>query len=162
MVERVVSDGEATWSEDLRLFMRRRGFPEEVFFTFSYSPIRDESGGVGGMFCACTETTTKVQGERRLKLLRDLAAAPAEARSVTEACALSLEVLRQNPEDIPFAEIDLGNRRGWPLGVQPVEALRDMLPQVPPGPWPEPPRSALVLSLPERALEQSAGVLVLG
>src|SRR5687767_2589566 len=42
MVERVVSDGEATWSEDLRLFMHRRGFPEEVFFTFSYSPIRDE------------------------------------------------------------------------------------------------------------------------
>ena len=162
MVERVVRDGEATWSEDLRLFMHRRGFPEEVFFTFSYSPIRDESGGVGGMFCACTETTTKVQGERRLKLLRDLAAAPAEARSVTEACALSLEVLRQNPEDIPFAEIDLGNRRGWPLGVHPVEALRGMLPQVPAGPWPEPPRSALVLSLPERALEQSAGVLVLG
>lgn len=97
MVERVVQHGEATWSDDLRLFMHRRGFPEEVFFTFSYSPIRDETGGIGGMFCACTETTTKVQGERRLKLLRDLAAAPAEARSVAEVCRLSAEVLAGNP-----------------------------------------------------------------
>ena len=162
MVERVVRDGEATWSEDLRLFMHRRGFPEEVFFTFSYSPIRDESGGVGGMFCACTETTTKVQGERRLKLLRDLAAAPAEARTVADACALSAEVLRSNPQDVPFALIDLGNRGAWPLGHHPIEMLNARLPEVPAGPWPEPPRSVMVLPLADRALAETSGVIVLG
>ncbi len=162
MVERVVRDGEATWSEDLRLFMHRRGFPEEVFFTFSYSPIRDESGGVGGMFCACTETTTKVQGERRLKLLRDLAAAPAEARTVADACALSAEVLRSNPQDVPFALIDLGNRGAWPLGHHPIETLNARLPEVPAGPWPEPPRSVMVLPLADRALAETSGVIVLG
>lgn len=56
--------GEATWSEDLPLVMTRHGYPETTYFTFSYSPIRDETGGVGGLFCACTETTAKVIAER--------------------------------------------------------------------------------------------------
>jgi signal transduction histidine kinase len=180
MVERVVRDGEATWSDDLRLFMHRRGFPEEVFFTFSYSPIRDESGGIGGMFCACTETTVKVQGERRLKLLRDLAAAPSEARSVADACRLSADVLAGNPQDIPFALVYLfeeggprlvaqaGVREGdapgaWPLESRAlVEDLAARFRRVPAGPWPEPPSRAMVLPLVDRALERPCGALVLG
>ncbi|HEX6217196.1 MAG TPA: PAS domain-containing protein, partial [Vicinamibacterales bacterium] len=73
LVDRALS-GDPTWSDDLLLFMERNGFPEEVYFTFSYSPVPDESGGIGGMFCACTETTNEVLGERRLRTLRDLAA----------------------------------------------------------------------------------------
>ena len=57
--------GAATFMEDLPLVMMRKGFLEDVWFTFSYSPLRDEDGSVQGMFCACTETTAKVQEERR-------------------------------------------------------------------------------------------------
>jgi Homospermidine synthase len=42
----VMQRGESTWSDDLLLLMDRYGFVEETYFTFSYSPIRDESGGV--------------------------------------------------------------------------------------------------------------------
>jgi hypothetical protein len=56
MVSAVMERGEATWSDDLPLFMQRRGFAEEVYFTFSYSPVRDEAGRVAGLFCACTGT----------------------------------------------------------------------------------------------------------
>ena len=80
-----------TYSDDLMLFMERSGFREEVYFTFSYSPVPDESGGVGGMFCACTETTARVIGERRLRTLRDLAVSPADARAVDVACLRSTE-----------------------------------------------------------------------
>ncbi|MCR5879183.1 PAS domain-containing sensor histidine kinase [Phenylobacterium sp. J367] len=66
LIETALS-GEATWSEDLYLRMFRHGYWEDTWWTFSYSPVRGESGGVGGMFCACTETTAKVVGERRLK-----------------------------------------------------------------------------------------------
>ena len=83
LVTRAMS-GDPTWSDDLLLFMQRNGFPEEVYFTFSYSPIVDEFGGIGGMFCACTETTAEVLGNRRLRTLRDLAAVPSEARSVAD------------------------------------------------------------------------------
>jgi PAS domain S-box-containing protein len=63
----VAMGGGATWSEDLPLVMTRNGFAETAYFTFSYSPVRDESGGIGGMFCAVTETTAKVVAEAALR-----------------------------------------------------------------------------------------------
>ncbi|WP_238193033.1 hybrid sensor histidine kinase/response regulator [Methylobacterium frigidaeris] len=59
--------GEATWAENLPLTMNRRGYDERTYFTFSYSPIRDEAAIVRGMFCACTETTAKVKAEEALR-----------------------------------------------------------------------------------------------
>ncbi len=66
LVDRAMA-GEATFHEDLPLRMLRHGYPEDTWFTFSYSPVHDESGGVGGMFCACFETTGQIVGERRLR-----------------------------------------------------------------------------------------------
>jgi two-component sensor histidine kinase len=75
LVERALA-GEASFHEDLPLRMQRRGYEEETYFTFSYSPVRDESGGIAGMFCACTETTGEVVARRALRAekehLRDL------------------------------------------------------------------------------------------
>src|SRR5689334_17516289 len=59
--------GEATYREDLPLLMNRKGFDEQTWFTFSYSPVRDESGKVAGMFCAVFETTGTVLAERALR-----------------------------------------------------------------------------------------------
>src|ERR1043165_8915268 len=59
--------GRATFREDLPLVMNRRGYDEQTWFTFSYSPVRDESGKVAGMFCAVSETTQKVLAGRRLR-----------------------------------------------------------------------------------------------
>jgi signal transduction histidine kinase len=59
--------GQATYREDLPLVMNRKGFDEQTWFTFSYSPVRDESGQVAGMFCAVSETTQKVLAERALR-----------------------------------------------------------------------------------------------
>ena len=60
-------NGQATYREDLPLVMNRKGFDEQTWFTFSYSPVRDETGSVAGMFCACTETTEKVLGAEQLR-----------------------------------------------------------------------------------------------
>jgi PAS domain S-box-containing protein len=104
--------GDPTYSDDLMLAMERSGFREEVYFTFSYSPIPDESGGIGGMFCACTETTARVVGERRLRTLRDLAVSPADARTVDTTCARSIDVLAASAADLPFALVYLGQPDG--------------------------------------------------
>ena len=58
--------GEATWSEDLHLVLERNGYPEDCWFTFSYSPARDESGKIAGLFCAATETTARVLADAQL------------------------------------------------------------------------------------------------
>ncbi len=63
--------GRATYREDLPLVMNRKGFDEQTWFTFSYSPLRDENGKVAGMFCACTETTPRVVAERALRDLNE-------------------------------------------------------------------------------------------
>lgn len=65
IVEQTLS-GNASWHEDLLIPMERHGFREDTWFSFSYNPVFDESGAVSGLFCACTETTDKVQGELAL------------------------------------------------------------------------------------------------
>ena len=64
--------GESTSMDDGAFVMHRNGYPEEAHFTFGYTPVRDESGAVAGMFCACTETTQAVLAERRQRLADEL------------------------------------------------------------------------------------------
>jgi PAS domain-containing protein len=59
--------GQASWHEDLLIPMERNGYREEAWFSFSYTPVHDESGAVAGMFCAVTETTEKVTNQRALR-----------------------------------------------------------------------------------------------
>ena len=103
----VLATGQAIWSDDLLLLLDRNGYVEECYFTFSYSPIRGESGGVGGVFTAVTETTGRVLGERRLRTLRELAARTAEASSVEDVCAAAVTTLATNAADLPFAALYL-------------------------------------------------------
>jgi PAS domain S-box-containing protein len=56
--------GESTYFENLPLVMTRKGYEEQTWFTFSYSPLRGDSGEAEGMFCVCTETTAQVLAER--------------------------------------------------------------------------------------------------
>ena len=103
MFERVMAHGDATWSEDQMLELRRRGFREEAYFTWSYSPIRDESGGVGGVFTAVMETTERVLSARRLLTLRELSEHTFQAMAVDEASRSAMSTLAGNEADLPFA-----------------------------------------------------------
>ena len=107
MLNQVMERGEATRSRDLLLIMDRHGYAEETYFSFSYSPIRDETGGVGGVFCPVMETTEKVIGERRLRTLSALSAAVQEARDAEEACKRAARILAANRADVPFSLIYL-------------------------------------------------------
>jgi len=102
MLQGVLSSGNATWSENQLLLLDRNGYVEECYFTFSYSPIRDETGGIGGVFCAVTETTGEVLAERRLRTLADVAAQTADITTTRETCQIVAQVLTGNPDDLPF------------------------------------------------------------
>jgi signal transduction histidine kinase len=65
MLEGVLSDGKATSSENQELLPHRS-------FTSTFSPIRDESGEIAGVFCAATETTSaQALEEARRQLARN-------------------------------------------------------------------------------------------
>jgi signal transduction histidine kinase/DNA-binding NarL/FixJ family response regulator len=103
MLDGVMSRGEATWSDDQVLFLERRGYREECYFSFSFSPVHGAGGDVEGIFTAVIETTRRVLGERRLRTLRDLAARAAIAKDEMQTWKSAAEALANNPQDVEFA-----------------------------------------------------------
>lgn len=67
LIDEVMSGGKASWSEDQLLPIYRNGKLEDVYWTFSYSPVKIESGKIGGVFVTCNETTEKVKSFQRLE-----------------------------------------------------------------------------------------------
>jgi PAS domain S-box-containing protein len=64
--------GEACYFEDLPILMERHGYPEQTWYTFSYSPVRDEEGKVGGILCTVVETSGKVRALQALRQKEDV------------------------------------------------------------------------------------------
>jgi PAS domain S-box-containing protein len=64
LFDRVLA-GQAVHMEDFQLNLDRRGKLEEAHFAFSYTPVRDETGAVVGLFGVCLETTDQVLAIRQ-------------------------------------------------------------------------------------------------
>jgi signal transduction histidine kinase/DNA-binding response OmpR family regulator len=140
LIDTPFNGGRATWNDDIELEIQRHGFPEETHFTIAYSAVPDEAAhdGVGGVLATVTETTEKVVGQRRIVILRDLAARAGDARTATEACAIAAETLATHAKDVPFALLYLldadrklarlagaaGVERGGVIGPEQI-ALKD-------------------------------------
>jgi signal transduction histidine kinase/CheY-like chemotaxis protein len=112
MLEQAMTGIEGTYVESQLLIMERNGYPEETYYTFSYSPIPDDDGAPGGIICANTDDTQRVIGERQLTLLRELAARTANARSWRKACERSAAALASNAKDLPFGMIYVADAAG--------------------------------------------------
>ncbi len=103
LADKVFQKGEPSFFSDVHLFMNRGDYLEETYYSFSYSPILDEAGGVGGLFCPSADVTDKVLNARRLRTLSELSAAAFVERNVEKACTSAAQTLAKNPDDIPFA-----------------------------------------------------------
>ncbi len=120
--------GEATFREDLPLVMNRKGFPEQTWFTFSYSPVRDKGGAVAGMFCTCAETTGAVLAQRRGALLAEVGEVLVRAEDPREAMRAAAELLGRHlgASRTGFGEVEADGATvvlgaGWAQGVAPLE-----------------------------------------
>ena len=182
--------GETVALDDVLLPLDRNGYLEECYFTLSYSPIRDESGGIGGLLAIVAETTERVRGERRLRTLRDLASVAPRAHTAEEACENAARTLSENRTDVPFALLFLLDADGvtarlvgrtgidgevgtaaerWPLREAArtgrtvvVDDVHDRFGDMSGGTYPEPTRTALVLPLTRPGLAHPYGFLVAG
>ncbi len=105
MLDGVLTRGEATWSENVLLPLERYGFAEECYFTFAYSPIRDEAGAIGGVFSVVTETTAQVLSERRLRALYGLSERTAGSPSVAATLDGVMRALADSGADLPFTAL---------------------------------------------------------
>ncbi len=62
-----VFKGESTWSENQLIPIFRNGNIEDVYWTFSYSPIYVEGGTIGGVMVVSTETTNAVVNLKKIE-----------------------------------------------------------------------------------------------
>ena len=111
MLRAVIERGETVGADDRMLVLERHGQLEECYFTWSYSPIRNETG-IGGVFTVAMETTPRILRERRLQMLRDLATGLMETPSVEAACASVPSRLATDLGDLPFAMMYLIDQHG--------------------------------------------------
>jgi signal transduction histidine kinase/CheY-like chemotaxis protein len=68
-IEQVLTTGRATWNEDALVPILRNGKLEDVYWTYGYSPVRDDEDRIAGVLVVCTENTARVVAERRLEAL---------------------------------------------------------------------------------------------
>lgn len=55
LISQVLTTGQATWSEDQLVPIYRNGAIEDVYWTFGYSPVRDDDETIRGVLVICTE-----------------------------------------------------------------------------------------------------------
>ncbi len=190
--QRAMARNQGTYDEALFLMMERNGYPEETYYTFSYSPIPDDQGEARGIFCANTDETLRIITGRRLATQRELAAHATDALTIADASACCVKALSTNPRDIPFAllylkqqplnqivcagscgvnndssDVAFQNSKLWPLD----EVLRtassvviDIPPgvQVPMGAWNGAPQRAALLPINPSGQVGYSAVLVVG
>ena len=108
--------GEGVYIRDQRMFLDRYGYLEEAFMTFSFSPIRVESGNVGGIFHPITESTAQVLNARRTQNLRELTGRIARSRTIDELTGLMESDGETMALDVPFMLlyelVDAGTEEG--------------------------------------------------
>ena len=97
----------------------------DVYWSYSYSPVQDDAGSVGGVLVTVQETTRRVVGERRVRLLQELGSGVQHVESAEEVCAGAIASLRTARHDVAFALLyladpDAGALRlaGW-VGLNP-------------------------------------------
>jgi signal transduction histidine kinase len=186
-IHQVMTTGEATWHENQLVAIERNGRMEEVYWTYGYSPVRDDDGSIGATLVVCQETTPAVLSERRLRTLTTLATIPLHDRAA-EIAAAQARVLAAESRDVPFALCYLDGddadgppeliesagleRGGWGDDPTLADAVASGEPRVidvsgwagaqSAGPWPEPPAAAAVIPLRAPGAGRRVGVLVAG
>lgn len=63
--------GEPTYIENFPISTNRHGYEEQAYFTFCYSPIRDENGDIAGMMDTVIEVSETVAAQRRMAAIND-------------------------------------------------------------------------------------------
>ncbi|KUO14296.1 SpoIIE family protein phosphatase [Streptomyces dysideae] len=97
---------------DELLIMERHGFLEQCYFDSAFQPVLLDDGTAGGVLQILTETTGRVLGERRLRLLSETGTRTAGLPTPGEVARVVVEVAGSYPEEIPFLGLYLASEPG--------------------------------------------------
>ncbi|KAF0537243.1 PAS domain S-box protein [Gigaspora margarita] len=120
--ERIKSTGKGLFEKDFRFIQYNDDYLEELYISYTMSPIYKEDGTFWAAYNVCDFTTHKVLANRRIKALSDLANHINDADSLESACHIIMRSFRENDKDIPFALIYLIDNDKLRTGFQPRAA----------------------------------------
>jgi signal transduction histidine kinase len=103
MLKKVMDEDEGTYVESQLLIMERNGYPEETYYTFSYTPIPGNDGGPAGMICVNTDNTDRIISERQLRTLTQLGKKLTNCQTNKEVIENTIASLKENQNDFPYA-----------------------------------------------------------
>lgn len=142
-VESIMAGGPSTWHEDHLVPITRGDRVHDVYWSYSYSPVQDDAGSVGGVLVTVQETTRRVIAERRVRFVRELVTGLQRTSAREEACRVAGTALASAPQDFGFSLIYLLETDGRTLRLvvaDGVEAGGELAPRaMHPGddaPWP--------------------------
>jgi two-component sensor histidine kinase len=128
--ERVIETGEGVFVQDYMLPMQRFGHPEETYWSYAFTAIRDEDGSIAGVFNSGHETTRNVLSQRQMQFLLELGDAMRGAPDVESARRQALAMFGRslNADRVGLREIvGEGSKGRFPVieewtadGVAPV------------------------------------------
>jgi PAS domain S-box-containing protein len=105
MLKKVMNRNEGTYVEEQLLIMERNGYPEETYYTFSYTPVAGDMGNTEGMICFNSDDTERIISERHLSSLTKLSKALVDAKTDEDVFREAVRSVQQNQYDFPFANI---------------------------------------------------------
>lgn len=144
-IEAAMRDGTPTWQADASVPIFRNGRIEDAYWTYGYSPARDDRGQIAGTLVVCTETTSSVLARRRLSVLQTISEAVGSADAGAETVlARALEVLAVPSDETPFVAIVDAKEGNVVDGVNLGEPLRAQLEAAFAA---DPPQSSVTLTL---------------
>jgi signal transduction histidine kinase len=182
MLHTVMEKDEGIYMESQLLIMERNGYPEETYYTFSYTPITGDDGGTAGMICFNSDDTERILGERQLRTQMLLSSRLKEARSNAEAIHQTITTLKDNPHDFPFVlfrktgeEGDLAPECEKALTTRSLQVVKDPgsrlsvqngMPApfsgMSTGAWELPPHTGVVLPVFQPGTREAYGYLIIG
>ncbi|CZT46920.1 related to sensory transduction histidine kinase [Rhynchosporium secalis] len=128
--------GQSTMKDDDCLFLKRNGYLEESYFSWSIVPLIGDDGSVVGLYNPAFEKTRRKIAERRMLTLREVGEKTANAREVKSFWGQVLKGLEYNEYDVPFAFLysvseesdnDLGSMHSGSLAQTPLCTLEGTL-----------------------------------
>ena len=123
LIDQVLGGGEATWNEDQLIPIYRNGKLEDVYWTFGYSAVKDESGQVAGVLVVCTETTSAVTDRQKLKDSEN------RFRSIIEQAPMAIGLFKGRNMVIEVANdriLDVWHKDPSVIGLPVIEALPEI------------------------------------
>ena len=172
MLQTVMEKDEGTYSESQLLIMERNGYPEETYYTFSYTPITGDEGGTAGMICFNSDDTEKIQGERQMRTLMQLGSRLTDSRSSQDVFKRTLRVLNDNPQDFPFVQFRMVGEEAELFHdcetaviyrkPQVVEDIDKRVANLTKGAWEIVPHTGVILPIFHPATREAYGYLVVG